>query len=144
MDNVGSWVRIQVSVIAKYKSWVRFSVKLHLTVAEEKGKNYLECCCVISGFPANLRPKLCQLTAECSQDALPSFSHPGKVFKLLPSPAFFVKIILCCGFRSAFKMVYTVWSMWSRWNQEKIFGTEHRCICYMNMIVQSVLVFLVH
>lgn len=144
MDNLGSWVRIQVNVIAKYKSWVTFSVKLHLTVAEEKGKNCLECCSVISGFSANLRPKLCQLKAECLQDALPSFSHTWKVLKLLPSPAFFVETILCCGFRSAFKIVYSVWSMRSRWNQEKIFGTEHRCICYINIIVQSVVVFLVH
>jgi len=54
MDNLGSRVRIRLSVIAKHRSWVRFSINLHLTVAEKKGKNWLECFSVISGLRTDL------------------------------------------------------------------------------------------
>lgn len=140
MDNLGSWVRIRLSVIAKYKSWVIFSVNLHLTVAEKKGKNWLECCSVISGLRTDVNYASWWLSAHMMHCSV--FLTWEKSLKLLPSSAFFVKTILCCGFRSAFKLLYTVWSMQSSWSQEKKFGTEHIRICYTNITIQPVGVFL--
>ncbi|NXV48857.1 VAS1L protein, partial [Uria aalge] len=79
------------------------SVSLHVTVAERKGKNWLECCSVISGLRTDLNYDSGWLSAHTMH--CPVFLTPEKSLKLLPSPAFFVKTILCSGFRPAFKLI---------------------------------------